>query len=456
MKRAILALIALWVSVSVASAVTVVVDYSLDGGYFSTAAPGSDAEKAKLAIEAAAQDLNAALNAESVSLNAVESMAFSGSDPDRTLQATFDWDLKLADPTDPSAGNVTIQNFALASNVFTVFAGRAAMLDSADALGEGAPATGVYSLNYETNGDDVAAIAAIQSAVDYSNGILLRGAGPVITSSDPESPGSQVAFTSGTFKYTVKLGALAGFLTFNSGETWHFDHTTMPGANEYDFYTVMLHEMMHTMGFGTSNTWNSLRANANKDWTGLNAIIANVTGVGLINDVLDAKPDGSHIKNGTMSKTIVGDTAQEAVMTASLAKNQRRFLTKLDIAFLKDLGYGPATAAPTPPPLPTPTPTPTPEATPDPAPPDAPILAGSAKIKTTKPKVKIGGTLLVEGAYVMYKIGSGPYIKAKGGAQWSINLKLKPGKNIVFIVTFDPMTGKMSKPKKITITRAKL
>lgn len=459
MRRVFFGLFSLLATASAGLAITIEIDYGFDGGYFSAAAAGSPEDQAKKTIEAAAKDLSDALNAESASLNAVDSMSFDGSDSGLNVLSNFTWDLRVPDPVDPGDKQAThtLSGFSLGNDIFKIFAGAAIVLDSADALGEGAPASAAYTFDLSDDIDDATSISAIQSALDYSNGILLRGAGPVITAVDAENVNNQLALKSGTVvKLPLKLGALAGFLTFKKGETWNYDHTQLPGAGQYDLYTVMLHEMIHTLGFGTSETWRSKVTNADKDWTGAFAIAANAgVGAGLINETNGGDADGAHIKNGTMSEILGTNTAQEAVMTAAIAKGVRRKLTKLDIAFLKDLGYGPATAAPTPPPTPTPTPAPTVEPTPVPVAPQIPIVAGPSKIKSTKPKVKLGGTLLSEGAYVMYKIGNGAYLKAKGAGIWTINLKLKPGKYTVTLVAFDPATGLMSRAKKVTVVVTK-
>ncbi len=95
------------------------------------------------------------------------------------------------------------------------------------------------------------------------------------------------------------------------------------------------------------------------------------------------------------------------------------------------------------------TPTPaTPTPTPAPVPPAPPTVKGKTKITTTLSKVTLTGTLAAPGAYVVYKIGNGPQKKASGGATWKIVLKLKPGKTLVTIASYDPASGLSSTAKR--------
>ena len=50
-----------------------------------------------------------------------------------------------------------------------------------------------------------------------------------------------------------------GTITFDSDDVaWHYDHTTSVDAGQFDFYSAALHELLHAIGFGTSNSWDDL------------------------------------------------------------------------------------------------------------------------------------------------------------------------------------------------------
>jgi hypothetical protein len=122
------------------------------------------------------------------------------------------------------------------------------------------------------------------------------------------------------------------------GNYWHFNHTTPVAAGKNDLYSVALHEMLHAIGIGSSDTWDSKVSGTS--WTGSNVIALQGSGAGLINGA------GDHIASGVMSTRISDGAAQEAVMDPTLTQGTRKSLTALDLAFLRDIGY--TTITPTP------------------------------------------------------------------------------------------------------------
>ena len=307
-----------------ASGLTVSIDYSLDSsGFFSTNLT------ARAALEQAAADVSSAITTQLGALSP-SSLSFTGTNGSTT--ATVDWGLSFTNPTTGAAHSFT--NFTSAAGEFKVFAGARALAGST--LGLGGSLGGGFSFGgsgFESEWSG--AVAAVQTA---SNSVMTRGGGPVI--------GRFVAaatFGASSPSYSLSYGAVGGVLTFdndadNNGSAdadlsgyWHFNHTTTVGAGLNDFYSVALHEIVHSLGFGGSISWDEARDGTT--WLGAEGIAEKGTGLNLV----DA---GSlaHVASGVGSKTLDG-TTQEAVMGPSLTTGTRKFLTELDLAMLEDIGY---------------------------------------------------------------------------------------------------------------------
>ncbi len=293
-------------------------DYSNDGGFFASHLV------AKAALEKAAADINSVIN---YNLGSVSDKAI-GTSGGKTV--TVDWKYTYTNPT--TNVPVDILDTALAANEIRIFVGMQNLAGST--LGQGGPTGfGISASGSDSGGGTFAAAVANAQANDQHG----RGGGPVISS-----------FTTSLFgsNYTSTLGASIGNLWFdsdtdNNGTTdndttlnanWHFDSTTAVAAGKSDFYSVALHETLHAIGFGTSQTWNSLITGGD-DWTGANAIAAAGTGV----NIIDA--GGAHIASGIMSTRLSDGGLQETVMSPSITIGTRKSLTALDVAFLKDLNY---------------------------------------------------------------------------------------------------------------------
>jgi len=178
--------------------------------------------------------------------------------------------------------------------------------------------------------------AAMNNAEAASNAALTRGAGPLFgTFTGPEAGG-----------YSVSYGALAGSLWFdnNTDNTggidseatldsfWHFELSTPIEPTQNDFYSVALHEMLHAIGVGTSDTWNSKRSGTT--WLGGEAKALNGgSGTNLLFS------DGAHLRSGLLSPRLSDGVMQEVVMDPTLTTGTRKYLTQMDLAFLRDLGY---------------------------------------------------------------------------------------------------------------------
>jgi len=301
-------------------------DYGYDTGsdnFF-----GSNAT-AKAAVEQAAADISALLTTELAPV----SSSYSGTNGATT--ATFNWSYLFKNPS--TGADVTLSTPSLSANTVQIFVGMRELLGFD--RGSGVPAGAQYQLSGGGYGSEWTGALAIAEAKSH-NGIG-RGGGPVILNFSDVA-----AFDGTTASYNVDLGVGVGSIWFDidsddSGTSnsnselndyWHYDHTTAVDVGKYDLYSVAIHEILHALGIGVSNTWDD-QVSGLTNWTGSEVISVHGSGAGLIHSTT------GHINYGVMSTKLSDGTIQQAAMTPSLGKGERREMTELDAAFFIDIGY---------------------------------------------------------------------------------------------------------------------
>lgn len=314
-------------TVSEVRAFKIELDYSYDTGsddFFGTNT------QAKSAAEQAAADIGALIT---TALAPVQN-AYTGSDGFTSV--TFDWDYLFTNPSDGT--QESIPSPSLAANTVKIFVGVQEL--AGDTLGSGGPG-GVQVGIAASNISPTYLQNAIDAAGVNSNNGIGRGAGPVI-----QNVSGTASFAGYPGSYDLDIGVGIGNLWFDvdtdnkKGKDddatlesfWHFDHTTPVADGKIDFYSVALHEILHALGVGVSDTWDD-QVSGSTRWTGSEAIASHGTGNGLI------ESGSGHITTGTMSNRLSDGTSQIAVMAPFLNEGERRTLTELDAAFLRDLGY---------------------------------------------------------------------------------------------------------------------
>jgi hypothetical protein len=117
-----------------------------------------------------------------------------------------------------------------------------------------------------------------------------------------------------------------GSVSFDVSQNWYFgaDPAGRP-AGQLDFYSVAVHELMHTLGFGTSPAFDAQISGDR--FTGPNATAANGGLAPLVS------PDRAHWLQGTRSD------GRPVSMQPVMEPNQRVGVTSLDLAALADLGW---------------------------------------------------------------------------------------------------------------------
>lgn len=312
-----------------ARAFDIELDFSQDTFGFFTANP-----LAQTAIEQAAADLSAVITTD---LGAVQDTILRtfDADPGTTAEGIARFDFRYV-YTHPSLGTQQfVDPIAVPANEVRVFVGAQQL--SGNTLGRGgAGAFGVgvqggspgstSDINeFETN-----AQGAWSQGLPEAQANIRRGAGPVTGTISGTITSSQGFFS--PLNYTLEGGLGVGNVWFDNDSDWHFDHTAPVPAGKSDFYSVALHELIHAVGFSTTQGWSDQVGTDPRDWLGSAAIAELGTG----DNVLES--DSNHILEGTMSTTLDG-TPQEAVMDPTLTIGTRKELTVLDLAFLEDLGF---------------------------------------------------------------------------------------------------------------------
>jgi len=121
-----------------------------------------------------------------------------------------------------------------------------------------------------------------------------------------------------------------GVVSFDNDDStnWHFDHLSEPSAGEADFFSVALHEIAHTLGFGVSAEWNALISDG---------IFTGSAATEVFGGPVPIEP--GHLLEGTESTIRGTDIVQEVSLDPSITLGTRKLFTDLDVAVLEDLGW---------------------------------------------------------------------------------------------------------------------
>lgn len=297
-----------------AKAVNVVIDYSYDtGNFFGSPTSGNPA---RAALDAAADYYTEILTD-----------TFDGFTIPTPLigqESTFTWSINFSHPSSGSA--VALSQGSVAADEYRIYAGAANL----SILGKGGPGGWARSLQGSGNlyGSEITEYNAKNGP--FVSAVTTRGEGP------------------------TEYANWGGSITFDTNPVggWHYDHNSLPGFNQNDFYSVAIHELAHAIGLGTSEEWQGFTSGngASARFNGSAARAAYGSSVPLQYDTSTGQTNFGHWREGLMSTVYGASTPQEAVMDPTITRGTRKHLTSLDAAALQDIGW--SVVPPVIPPLP--------------------------------------------------------------------------------------------------------
>ena len=136
---------------------------------------------------------------------------------------------------------------------------------------------------------------------------------------------------------STNYDSVGGTISVNHSYEWYFDTDLTDfdnTTNKFDFYSTMVHEIGHLMGFrDQSDAWDVLYDDASNTWTGTEGVAANSG-----NPIPMDGASKSHFNKSELNSAHVV-CACHPVMDVSSGTNERASFSELDFAVLKDIGY---------------------------------------------------------------------------------------------------------------------
>ncbi|MCA9152298.1 MAG: hypothetical protein KDA92_23510, partial [Planctomycetales bacterium] len=139
----------------------------------------------------------------------------------------------------------------------------------------------------------------------------------------------------------LDFGPMGGSISFNNNLTevpWHFGvSATGIKSNEFDFVTVAMHELSHLLGFGISRSFDTY-VTPQHTFTGPDSKLVGSSS----NATLKLDDADAHWLSGT--KGVWNGKTQEALLAPGIFPGRRTYMSSLDRAALRDIGWEEAEA----------------------------------------------------------------------------------------------------------------
>jgi hypothetical protein len=201
------------------------------------------------------------------------------------------WSLFFNNPGNLSSGFVQVEDLHVNKDIVYVFAGGSSM--------------GLRTLGYGTTG----IITSITGSEDFLHAALDRGQNNTVGANASD------------------YGVWGGAISFNSDINWYFGEDAANLTRiQFDFLTTAVHELGHIFGYGTADSWDNQIQNGLFFGEFAQAVYGGPVPV-----------SGAHWAEGVMSS--VNGYPQETLMDPTTASGTREWMTDLDYAGLRDIGW---------------------------------------------------------------------------------------------------------------------
>lgn len=341
-----IAALLLAISAGHARAIDIVLDYTHDT-YIHTN------PTAMAALEAAAADIEAILS------TTLPARVDSNSVTVGKASVTMDWSLNYTNPA--TGADITIDPVDLPADEYRIFVGVRPITQpgpGTKTLGRGGTAAVGLSSGFGIEplfqSEIPQAIADLGTAVAQieaeANANATRGGnGPVLGTFNNLTFAGNLGGQSFSFEADISYGVSVGNLWFDADtnddgaydsntqldSAWHWNHTTPVAGSKSDFYSIAVHELLHSLGFGSGESWDSMINPADPDeWLGANLIALRGTGENAI-DIAS----GAHLASGLVGNVFGTNTPQAAIMGPVSLAGSRYFITDVDAAVLDDINW---------------------------------------------------------------------------------------------------------------------
>lgn len=297
---------------------------------------------AKAAMEQAALDVGNLISSVPTEISNDYFFGTVGSPETPSAEVVFDLDLRYRNPSTGVMRQVDIP--FLATGEVIMFVGSQSLELNELGNSEISSVKNTIFANVAGSATDLQTATGIASA-DAEAEWRRGGEGPVAnTLSGPVNLGGT------NVNYFAEMGVVAASIWFdtdtnNNGDAdtpaqlaafWHFDHTTAPPPNKFDFYSTAVHELLHGLGLGTAETYSQLATTSEgiPVWLGDTGQYVNS---GSAFNLVHA--DGRHLREGLMSPRLSDGVMQEVILDPTIEMGVRKGVTLMDVALLQDVGW---------------------------------------------------------------------------------------------------------------------